>query len=244
LVPLYYLHRFQLEAAGKALGGLNYSYALRTGDTAAPYAVISPAAQKRTLDMILKSLKPEFLALPERILNMIPPKAYSYRRTRESFPRHTGKTFDAMALSEAAASHVMRILLHPQRAARIYEYNARNGQNVSLEDYMDRISDRVMGGKSLTGLQGALHRRVGHVFLHSLMMLDQNKSASAAVRSVAHMKLIDLEIWLRKKAKKSSGNKQYRTQYRYQADRIKAYLAGNLKVERSDLAAMPPGSPI
>ena len=82
------------------------------------------------------------------------------------------------------------------------------------------------------------------MFIHHLMMLDQNKAASAAVRSVAHMKLIDLEVWMRKKAKNPFGDKLYRSQYLYQADRIKNYLAGNLKVERGDVAAMPPGSPI
>ncbi len=243
LVPLYYLHRYQLEASGKALGGLDYAYATRGDTPAEAYQIVSPARQKKALNAILQSVTPEFLALPERILNLLPPKAYGFERSRESFPRHTGKSFDAMALSEAAASHVMTILLHPERAQRIVEFHARDQAQVSLPDYMEQIVDRVIRGKKLTGLKGALDRRVNYVLVHHLMLLDQNGEASADARAAAHLTLTDLRTWFEKQGRKS-GDSLYRAHYLYEADRIGQYLAGNLKISASDLAALPPGSPI
>lgn len=248
LVPLYYLHRYQLEAAGKTQGGLDYAYDFRPEEDGsgkdAAYSIISPAEQRRTLTVILKALAPEFLTLPERILKLLPPKAYGHALTRESFPRQTGKAFDATTLGEAAANHVMSILLDPARTARIYEYHARDDKQVALADYMDFISDALLKDQKKTGLEGALQRRVGHVYLHHMMLLNQNGKSSAAARETAHLKLVELEKWLRKRAGKSSKDPLYQAYYLYQADRIGKFLSGDLKISAKDLAAMPPGSPI
>lgn len=244
LVPLYYLHRFQIEASGKVLGGLDYRYQLRQDQVEEGYQIVSPDRQRHALDTILKSVEPRFLALPERILKLLPPKAYGYERTRESFPRHTGKTFDAMALAEASASHAMTILLHPERAQRLVEFHARDKAQTSLMGYMDHIVAKVLKGKKASGLEGALDRRVGHVLVHHLMLLAQNNKASADVRAMAHSTLSDLEGWLRKQSKKASAGDLYKAHYRYQADRVAQYLTGDLKVSAGDLAVLPPGSPI
>src|SRR2546422_6585239 len=58
LVPIYMLHRYQVEAASKLVGGMDYTFALR-GDGQAPTQIVGPAEQRRALAAVLATLKPD-----------------------------------------------------------------------------------------------------------------------------------------------------------------------------------------
>ena len=75
---------------------------------------------------MLKTLSPETLTLPERILKLMPPQPPGFPRTGESFPAHTGLTFDPIATAEAASDLTLSVLFNAQRAARLVEYHARD----------------------------------------------------------------------------------------------------------------------
>ncbi|MEP6738259.1 MAG: zinc-dependent metalloprotease, partial [Chryseolinea sp.] len=81
-VPMYFFHRYQLEASSKIVGGLNYRYALR-GDGQPVTEFISPAEQAKALDKLIETASPAALMIPERILKMIPPRPMGYDRHRE-----------------------------------------------------------------------------------------------------------------------------------------------------------------
>ena len=81
---------------------------------------------------MLKTLAPEFLTLPERALEMFPPRPPAFERTREAFPSDTGLTFDPVAAAECAADLTLSGLFDAQRDARLVEYHARNPENPSL----------------------------------------------------------------------------------------------------------------
>ncbi|GIS47635.1 MAG: hypothetical protein Ct9H90mP20_3050 [Candidatus Neomarinimicrobiota bacterium] len=89
LVPIYLLHRYQIEAAAKIIGGLNYSYALR-GDGQLVTAMLQSDHQLKSLDALLETMQPEFLTLNENLLKLIPPRASGRGKTRESFQSKTG----------------------------------------------------------------------------------------------------------------------------------------------------------
>ena len=62
LLPLYLHHRYQLVAAIKSVGGVNYSYAVKDGAKASPEPVVAivPAdTQREALAAILGTLRPE-----------------------------------------------------------------------------------------------------------------------------------------------------------------------------------------
>ena len=139
LVPLYFLHRYQTEAAAKALGGVDYAYALR-GDGQMVTEIVPAAEQKRALQLLLLTVSPATLTLPERIVKLIPPHPPGYERTRESFPEQTGLTFDPIAAAQAAAGLTGSLLFHPERAARLVEHHARNAANPTLVDVLRQIA--------------------------------------------------------------------------------------------------------
>ena len=57
LVTLYYLHRYQTEAAAKVLGGLEYTYALR-GDGQTVTSIVPASEQRRTIKLLIETLSP------------------------------------------------------------------------------------------------------------------------------------------------------------------------------------------
>src|SRR6202043_1152358 len=73
LVPIYMLHRYQVEAASKLVGGMDYTFALR-GDGQIPTQIVAASEQRRALAGVLATLKPDALALPESLLKIIPPR--------------------------------------------------------------------------------------------------------------------------------------------------------------------------
>jgi hypothetical protein len=73
LVPVYNYHRYQLEAACKLIGGMNYSYNVR-GDKQVTPQVLPKASQEKALQTVLDCLSPDILTMPDKIMQMIPPR--------------------------------------------------------------------------------------------------------------------------------------------------------------------------
>src|SRR5712691_5562677 len=138
LAPIFMLHRYQVEAASKLIGGMDYTFALR-GDGQTPTQIVAAAEPRRALAAVLATLKPEALALPEALLKIIPPRPPAYERGREDFKIRTYPAFDALAPAEVAAQHTLQFLFNPERAARLVEFHARDSTNPGLEEVLDSI---------------------------------------------------------------------------------------------------------
>ncbi|WP_321389442.1 zinc-dependent metalloprotease [Emcibacter sp.] len=244
LVPLYYLPRYQLEAAGKYVGGLFYEYALRGEGSGIPYRIVPPEQQRQALDEILTTLTAGYLVLPENILRLIPPKAYGYDLSRESFPRKTRGQFDALTIGEAAADHVFSILLDPARLARLEQFHQRGQGMMSLDEYFDHILAATVRADRQEKLGGAMERRVGHVMILKTMQLAADKSAAESVRAMARLKLADLADWMENGARKLGKHPAFKAHYAFEAARIRAFMDGTFDPASETPAVLPPGSPI
>ena len=195
LVPIYMLHRYQVEAASKLVGGMDYTYALR-GDGQTPTQIVAAAEQRRALAAVLATLRPEALALPEALLTTLPPRVPNHPRGREHFKSRTGPAFDALAPAEAAAQHTLQLLFNPQRAARLVEFNARSAANPGLEEVLDAVLAATWKSPRAAGYSAEIARVVDNVALHGLMALAVDGGASIQVRAVASLKLDELKSWL------------------------------------------------
>ncbi len=136
LLPLYMHHRFQLRSAIESLGGADYRPAVK-GDGQTPITIIPGAEQRRALEVVLRTVTPDFLALPERIVSLIPPTADRFNRG-EPFPGNTERLFDPLGAAEAAADFTMGEIFQPQRMARLVNYGSL-GDFPTLEDVTDRV---------------------------------------------------------------------------------------------------------
>jgi Zn-dependent membrane protease YugP len=195
LVPIYMFHRYQVEAASKLIGGMDYTFALR-GDGEVPTQIVPPAEQRRALAAVLATLNPETLALPDSLLKMIPPRPPEYPRGREMFKIHTSPAFDALAPAESAAQLTLTFLFNPERAARLVEFHARDVQNPGPDEVLDAILKATWKTPHGKGNLGEVANTVDDVVLYDLMTLSANQNASAGVRAVAALKLHELKQWL------------------------------------------------
>ncbi|QFT56754.1 zinc-dependent metalloprotease [Microbulbifer sp. THAF38] len=243
LVPVYYGHRYQAEAVGKLIGGLDYDY-LYNGAEQNSYTLVPAERQQQAIDTLVGTLSPEFLVLPEQVLQLIPPKSYGYERTRESFPSHTGVAFDAVALAEAAAGHTLSILLDTQRAARMDQQNARSSEIPAFDSLLERLTTLALHDAPYSGLQAAIHQRANHVYIQHLMLLASDRTAAESVRAKAQLQLAKFQVALGQKKLFGEDTQGYNAHYYFQAKRIESFMRGELEVRAEDIKAMPPGSPI
>jgi len=192
LVPLYLYHRYQTEAAIKEIGGLDYRYNLR-GDGQPGPAIVDPAEQHKALATVLKTLTPETLTLPESILHLLPPVPPGYPRNQESFPAHTGLTFDPVAAAESSADLTLGVLLDPARASRLIEYHMRVPGSPALREVLEAVSktvaERPEGGHTMSS---EVERAVEFRALEAMLALAVNPASSSQARAIARSHVADV----------------------------------------------------
>ncbi len=190
LLPLYMHHRFQLNAAAQSIGGANYHYAVR-GDGQQPFSIIDGAEQRDALETILVTLTPGFLALPESILDLIPPPAYRYGQG-EPFPGRTGLLFDPLGAAEGSAALSIQTLLHPARMARLVTYGSM-GDYPDLEEVIDRLLEVTWQADEPDDeyLEQLLHV-IQRVTIDEMMRQAGNTENSGEVRAVLAHRLDQL----------------------------------------------------
>ncbi len=194
LVPAYMLHRYQLEAAVKSIGGLAYNYALRGEDL--QLEMVPPDAQRACMETVLETLAPEFLAVPKDILGKIPPKPLGYQRDRENFKSRTGLTFDPLSVAEVAADHTIGLLLHPQRASRLVTNHAVDPQQPELQVLIDKLIFNTWQTMYDDPYLGEIQRTTDNLVLHHLMQLASDRSAASQVRAITLYKIDELALWI------------------------------------------------
>ena len=242
LVPLYLYHRYQTEAAMKEIAGLDYRYNQR-GDGLPNPTVVDPKEQKKALQAVLKTLAPETLTLPESILKLLPPVPPGYPRMKESFPAHTGVTFDPVAAAESAADMTLKVLLNPERASRIIEYHMRVPGSTSLREMMEAISAKVAerpeGGHTMSS---EVERAVEFRALEAQMALAVDPSASSQARAIAHWHMRDvLNHWKSTPMPQDLAEAIHRTAM---IDRLERFESQPEKFIPAKTIEAPPGMPI
>jgi hypothetical protein len=245
LVPLYLHHRYQVEAAASAVGGIHYVYAMR-GDGREPVRHVPAKDQRAALDALIAALKPSELALPTSVLKGIPPRPSGYGMHRELFPRTTGPAFDAITPAVVASDLVMGQLLDPARAARLITQKALDSTLPGLDTVIDRLRQATSLKLARSAYEAEISRAMQHVLADNLMSLAGSASMPQ-VRALATLKLRSMmREWGRglPAAVDSSSAAQLATST-YLADEIKRFLdRPSQPAQRITVPEAPPGAPI
>lgn len=242
LVPLYLMHRYQVEAVSKVIGGINYTYASR-GDGQVVNEPISPAIQKEALATLLITLDPDFLQVPEHVIKLIPPQPPGYSRGRELFKTHTGLSFDPLGAAESSADYTLRFLLNPARLARLVEQRTYSADQLSVFEVMDRVRSMSAEGEGAPQIHNELKRIVRKLFLHHVLQLAGDKSVMSQVGAAAWLQL----DYLKKEAESvlsSSAEADTKAHHLYILQQIDVFEEdpSGYKVPRAP--SLPDGSPI
>ncbi|SFD02172.1 zinc-dependent metalloprotease [Pseudoalteromonas denitrificans] len=244
LVPLYLVHRFQVEATAKLIAGVDYDYEVRNSNQIKGAKVVAKDKQRLALNALLMTLNVKILTLPESILSLIPPKAYGEYKTRESIKGRTGVVLDALALAEASVNHSLKSLLNSQRLNRLNQQGMRSTVNLNLADLLFSLNETVFEVYPEKNLKLLVQQRVQFLMVKAIADKAGNKEVEPEVQAQLRFyltklasNLSDISFW----QNKSAANNQFKV---YLSQQIKRYL--NTGKWPSDFKAldMPPGSPI
>jgi hypothetical protein len=184
-VPLYFFHRFQVEAATKVVGGLDYNYAVK-GDAQLTTKVVDVNAQRNALNSILKTIDAEVLAIPKHKLELFPPRAFTYGRSRESFKGKTGVGFDALSVTSTASDMTLKLLLHPERANRLVQQKSLDNSQLSLSEVLQTIINQSFKNNHNDTYLNEVQQMVNENVLKYIMNLAVSDRSYFQVNAIAN----------------------------------------------------------
>ena len=236
LVPVYLFHRYQLEAVTKQVGGLNYSYALK-GDGQFITRPLTKQEQLNALNTVVDCIDPKFLALPEKIIKLIPPRPSGYEYSKELFNRRTGLAFDPLAAAESAADFPLSFLFNPSRLNRMVQYQAENN-GLGIDEMINALMDKTWKAPRLKGLEGLILQQNEQLLLTYLLGVSLNTEISFATNAAITKAIDDVKNFATSKL--ATADVKTKGYYLLTLERIKNRLEGKPFVPEQ----MPPGSPI
>ncbi len=244
LVPLYLMPRYQIEAAAKVVGGVNYTYAVR-GDGQPANEPLDGATQRTALNALLETLTADYLALPDQIVKLIPPQPPGYRRDRELFKNRTGSVFDPLGAAESSAQHTISFLLNTERLARLVEQQAAGRDAPGPEEIMDRLwkAGRNPSAGAAKGLSQEIGRTVEFLTVAQLIQVAADNDAAPQVSALALYQLDKIRAELEAR----SGGNQTEAQKAHNfalIRRIGHFFEHPEDYKAPDIPALPDGSPI
>ncbi|MBE7173216.1 MAG: zinc-dependent metalloprotease [Williamsia sp.] len=241
LVPMYLLHRYQIEAVANSIGGLYFTHALKN-DGEVVTRMVEPAEQWRAIDGMLSTIKPDALALPENLIAKIPPRPVGYPASAETFDGHTGVTFDPIGAAETAAAATLAYLLDAQRAARLIEYQARDSKQPGFMPMVDKLLEQTWKAAPVAGYKGELQVMVNNLTTKYLLGIAANTRAGESVRGEALLKISELKDWLNSKL--AGAQPRQKAAFLFALSQIKEFENDPGKFQLAEPLAMPPGAPI
>jgi uncharacterized protein DUF4953/uncharacterized protein DUF5117 len=189
LVPLFMYHRYGVEAAASAVGGLDYIYGMR-GDGRTPVKPTAAAQQRAALEALAATLAPSELAVPKSVIASIPPRPSGWARHRELFSRYTGDGFDPLTPAIIASDVTIGFLLQPDRAARIISQHALDPSLPGLDEVIERMKKATEAAVA-NDYEAEIRRATVRVLADRLMWLAGG-APSPQVRAVATASLTGL----------------------------------------------------
>ena len=199
LVPVYFYHRYQIEAVTKLVGGMEYNYALR-GDGQIVTKALSKEEQLKALNAVIDCLEPKFLELPDHISKLVPPRPAGYDFTRELFKKRTGLAFDALSPAETAADLPLSFLFNPQRLSRMAIYEVQN-KGLGVAEMINMLISKTWKSQGLTGMQRLIQLQTQQVLLTYLLAASINDNNSFAVKGTLQKVLKDLKAFIEAQSK-------------------------------------------
>ena len=238
-VPLYFFHRYQTEGVTKVIGGLDYSYALK-GDGSNIVKMVPGKTEKKALASILKTLNIEELAIPKKLLNLFPPRAFNYGRTRESFKSKTGVAFDPFGAVETASAMTLELLLHPERVTRLVQHKSLDNSQLGLVEVLDEVIANSIQKSYKDSYYQELQNVVNYQVLNQLFHLSSNKDMYWQVNAIVNDKIDKISLLL-KNSKKTGIQKMY---HKEMIQMISNFKKNPIKFKKPQTPKIPDGSPI
>ena len=234
LVPIYMLHRYQIEAAAKAIGGVDYLYFVKNNNND-KVKFVDSKLQRKSLESLLSVLKPKNLVLPNNLIDILSTRSFRNPRTRENFVSNTGVAFDYINTSSSLINHTLTFLLNPERINRINQQNIFGDNILTLENYLAEISKSIFDNKKLNTYEESVNKNTSSLYLDHLFMAFNNSRTNDLSKSVILASIMDTMNNL------STNPNNYN---RFLINKIDGFLNNPDQYKPIEKTKIPDGSPI
>ena len=234
LVPIYMLHRYQIESTAKAIGGVDYLYFVKNLNND-KVKFVNSKLQKESLESLLNVLNPKNLVLPDNLIEILSPRSFRNPRTRENFESNTGVTFDYINASSSVINHTLTFLINPERINRIYQQNMFGENILKLEDYLSIISNSIFSNKKMSLYESSINNNTSSLFLDHLFLAFNNSKTNDLSKSLILSSILNTKETL------SSNLNDYNA---FLVNKINGFLDNPDKYKPIKKTKIPDGSPI
>ena len=186
----------------------------------------------------MKTLDANFLSIPKDKLDLFPPRAFSYPRTRESFKSMMGVGFDPISIASTASNMTLSLLFHPERMNRLILQKSLDHTNLGISELFDKTISKTFMIKHKNSYINEIQQTVNHKFLEYLMNLTLSDKSLFQVKDHANKAIESIDNYLSLKANRDF---PYLSHYKNLIKNFKKYPD---KYEMSESLKIPDGSPI
>lgn len=228
LIPVYFFHRYQVSAAAKWIGGLQYEYAVKRNNIPAKQKYVSGEKQQQAVTSLLNTLQPDFLVLSPQLVHMLLPKVAG--DSGSSINGGSGAAFDPIGLAEASAQHTLAAIFHPHRISRVIQQSADQNHNIPSLDAITTEIHQTVIEQSYEGQQALIHQSVVALVYSNYLNLLYDERSSRQVKMQIYGILLKEKEYLRRKLITIRKTSTYYGFYAYQLRRL----------ENIDVSTQPP----
>ncbi|WP_394693618.1 zinc-dependent metalloprotease [Hyphobacterium sp.] len=237
--PIYLYHRYQVEAAASALGGVIFAYENNPSGVGglSPYEADE---QRRALSVLVETLDPALLDIDEDILSLLIPSPYTDYdpiAQREHFESDQYPAFSRPNAAAAAARITLAAVLSPARMARMADQSARDSRQHSPDEVLDALDRAVLrSSRGEADRLVALREAIQTEYVMQLLRLAASDTPTAASPARAR-----LEDYAGQWNRTSRDAHSFWLARQIEAGLSRLDAGEDLNVRDTDI---PPGSPI
>lgn len=174
-----YLHqRYAIESGLKYVGGLFTNIVVK-GETLPPTEFIPGKTQREVLHLLMDSIAPQNLVIPEKLLAQLTPDPGGNLEDLSNDP-----AFDQLRAARILSALVIEPLFDKDRAARMVSLGVRQPDALSFPQMVDEVMAHTWkAGADTSAETRALRRVTQKVTLDSMMMLGAATDSSPEARA-------------------------------------------------------------
>jgi len=185
-VPLWLLHRYDVDAAGKLVGGLDYEYAVKGDNHPAPKP-FAAATQRQAIDALIGTLSSAKLTVPAALVPLLSVPTTGSRDPQfnnEVFENAGAAAFDPLVAADVAAQIPLSSLLSPTRLTRLFEQHRRDPAMPGVEDLLDALDSKVIAVRP-----DAVARRIAYRAIMTMAAVQRDPTTSPNVAAILAARL-------------------------------------------------------
>lgn len=232
-VPIWLLHRYQVEAAAKLIGGVDFAYAVAGGghEQAQP---VPPAEQRAALEALLAALSPAALRVPPALPPLLSAGRSGVSDAQfdlEVMQTAGGPVFDPLVAADVGATVTLDTLLDAGRLQRLALQKQADPAALGVDELLSRLT------RDIPRVADPLQQRIATRILLNLARLARDPATAPGVAAAADDVLLSTG-----KALANGGSPWARSTARVLADNDRLTAAIAQLPQRTP--RIPPGMPI